>query len=103
MDQLSADALVALAEAAVHGPAAKTTKPKVHVIVNRDTLLGGTVEGEERCGMPTCFGPLSIPVSVAQEIIGDAFLSGVFHDGVDVDVLCELRAPRPPKRSGTRC
>ena len=84
LDQLSADALVTMAQTAVHGPASKTTKPKVHVIVDRDALLRGSVEGEERCEISTCFGPLSIPVSVAQEIMGDAFLSGVFRDGVDV-------------------
>ena len=84
LDQLSADALVAMAEAAVHGPAAKTTRPQVNVIVDRDALLRGHTEGEERCEFSTCFGPVPVPVSVVQEILDDAFLVGLFHDGVDV-------------------
>ena len=84
LDQLSADAFVAMAEAAVHGPATKTTRPQVNVIVDRDALLRGHTEGEERCEFSTCFGPVPVPVSVVQEILDDAFLVGLFHDGVDV-------------------
>jgi hypothetical protein len=84
LDQLSADALVAMAEAAVHGPATTTTRPQVHVIVDRDALLRGHSEGEERCEYSTCFGSVPVPVSVVQEILDDAFLVGLFHDGVDV-------------------
>ena len=84
LDQLSADAFVAMAEAAVHGPATKTTRPQVNVIVDRDALLRGHTEGEERCEFSTCFGSVPVPVSVVQEILDDAFLVGLFHDGVDV-------------------
>ena len=84
LDQLSADAFVAMAEAAVHGPATKTTRPQVNVIVDRDALLRGHTDGEERCEFSTCFGPVPVPVSVVQEILDDAFLVGLFHDGVDV-------------------
>ena len=73
-----------MAEAAVHGPATKTTRPQVNVIVDRDALLRGHTEGEERCEFSTCFGPVPVPVSVVQEILDDAFLVGLFHDGVDV-------------------
>ena len=95
IDQLCADALIAMAQAAVTGPTTKATKPKVHVIVDRDALLRGTVEGEERCEMSTCFGPLSIPVSVAAEIADDAFLNGVFMDGTDVMSLVSFKRHIP--------
>jgi hypothetical protein len=87
--------LVAMAKAAIHGPATKTTKPKMHVIVDRDALLRGAVEGEERCEMSTCFGPISVPVSVAQEIADDAFLNGVFMDGIDVMSVVSFRRHIP--------
>jgi hypothetical protein len=86
VDQLSADALVAMARAATTGGATSGTKTKaeVHVIVDRDSLLRGSVEGDEVCEMSTCFGPISVPVSVAQEIIDDAFVNALFLDGIDV-------------------
>jgi hypothetical protein len=84
LDQLSADGLVAMAEAAVHGPATKTSRPQVNVIVDRDALVRGHTDAEERCEFSTCFGPVPVPVSVVQEILDDAFLVGLFHDGVDV-------------------
>jgi HNH endonuclease len=83
LDQLSADGLVALARAAAGGPA-KQTSTQVNVIVDRDALLRGSVQGEERCEYSTCFGPISVPVSVVQEILDDAFLIGMFRDGIDV-------------------
>ena len=84
-----------MAEAAVHGRETKTTKPRVHVIVDRDALLRGSVADEERCEMSTCFGPISIPLSVAQEIMDDAFLSGVFKDGTDVMSYVSFRRHIP--------
>jgi hypothetical protein len=83
LDQLSADALVAMAEAASSGNG-KRAATHVNVVVDHDALLRGHCEGDEVCEYSTCFGPISVPVSVVQEILGDAFLVGLFRDGTDV-------------------
>ena len=83
IDQISADALVAMARAAAAGPGRKTST-QVNVIVDRDALLRGHSEGEEVCEYSTCFGAMPVPVSVVQEILDDAFLVALFHDGTDV-------------------
>jgi hypothetical protein len=72
-----------MAEATGDGGSGKTST-QVNVIVDRDALLRGRVEGEERCEYTTCFGPMPVPVSVVQEILDDAFLVGLFHDGTDI-------------------
>ena len=65
------------------------------MVVDRDALLRGHCEGEERCEYSTCFGPISVPVSVVQEILDDAFLVGLFLDGIDVqsDIRYGRRIP----------
>jgi hypothetical protein len=83
LDQLSADALVAMARAAATGTNG-TTSTQVNIVVDRDALLRGHTEAGEVCEYTTCFGPISIPVSVVQEILDDAFLIGLFRDGIDV-------------------
>jgi hypothetical protein len=86
LEQLAADALVAMAEAAALGGGVTGVKTKthVHVLVDHDALLRGCTQGEERCEVTTCFGPLPVPVSVVQEILDDAFLSALFVKGTDV-------------------
>jgi hypothetical protein len=83
LDQLSADALVAMARAAATGTNG-TTSTQVNIVVDRDALLRGHTQTGEVCEYTTCFGPISVPVSVVQEILDDAFLIGLFRDGIDV-------------------
>jgi hypothetical protein len=93
LENLAADALLAMARAAAGTPTGTgtgtgaTTKTQAFVIIDRDALLRGHTEGEEVCEISTAFGPVSVPVSVAQEILDDAFLTGVFMDGVDVTAV----------------
>jgi hypothetical protein len=87
LDQLAADALVAMAEAAAGnatGDTAPASKTQAYVLVDFDALLRGHPQAEERCELSTVLGPLPLPVSVVQEILNDAFLTGVFLRGTDV-------------------
>jgi hypothetical protein len=83
IDQLSADALVAMAEATGDG-STTTTPTQVNIIVDHEAMLRGRVQGDECCEYTTSFGAMPVPVSVVQEILDDAFLVGLFHDGTDI-------------------
>lgn len=89
IDRYRADALLALAEAA--GGAPTNTKVRVPatviVVVAREALLRGHALDGERCEIEG-FGP--VPVAVAREIMGDAFLAAVVTDGVDIRRVVHL-------------
>jgi hypothetical protein len=73
-----------MAEATANSGTGTSAPTQVNVIVDHDALLRGRVEGEECCEYTTSFGNLPVPVSVVQEILDDAFLVALFHDGTDI-------------------
>src|SRR5205085_6364394 len=82
----AADALVAMAEAAVApgvdgGGAGSGPRAVVHVRVDHEALLRGHTEAGEVCEVPGV-GP--IPVATARAWAGDAVLKALVTNGVDV-------------------
>src|ERR687892_916512 len=92
----------------------RTTRPELVVLVSHDVAKRGwrDVKDDEFCKIPGV-GP--VPPDLAQEIAGDAFLNGVFFDGVDlrhfkrwtknipVDVQRALELGPPPEFDGVKC
>jgi hypothetical protein len=92
----------------------RARRPELVVLVSHGVAKRGwrDVREGEVCKMPG-IGPVSPPV--AREIARDAFLSGVFYDGVDlrhlrrwtrstpVEVLLALELGDPPGFDGIRC
>jgi hypothetical protein len=80
-----ADALLALAD---RGPAGKGTAGTVmHLRADLAALRRGHTEAGEVCEIPGV-GP--VPVAVARELMGEAFVKRVITDGVDVTTVCHL-------------
>jgi hypothetical protein len=59
----------------------------MNVVVSLDALRRGEVEDGEVCEIPGV-GP--VPVSVAREYLGDAFLSVIIRDGKDIRTVVHL-------------
>jgi hypothetical protein len=92
----------------------RTTRPELVVLVSHEVATRGwtDVRDGEVCKIPGV-GPVA--PSVAKEIADDAFLSGVFFDGVDlrhfrrwtrntpVKVRTALELGEPPEFDGVRC
>lgn len=81
------DGLLAMARAARDGggcPTKKRKRPEAIVLVNLESLQRGSVEAGEVCEVPGV-GP--VPVHVARDLLGDALLRVVIHDGVDVHTV----------------
>jgi hypothetical protein len=102
----AADGLVGMAKAANGGEAGKGVREGT-VLVNLESLQRGSVEGDEVCEIPGV-GP--VPVSVARELLGEAFLKLVIRDGVDIRTVVHLgRKPTAEQRTaafvrdGGRC
>ncbi len=86
IEAYAADALLAMAEAAVapgagSGAGASGPRAMVHVRVDHQALLRGHTEAGEVCEVPGV-GP--IPVATAQAWAGDAVLKALVTNGVDV-------------------
>jgi hypothetical protein len=106
-----ADAYAALLSGSAKGP---TTRPELVVLVSHEVAKRGwtDVREGELCKIPG-LGPIA--PQVAQEIAADAFLSGVFYDGVDlrhlkrwsrgipVEVRIALELGEPPSFDGIVC
>jgi hypothetical protein len=83
IDRYAAEALVRV----VTGDARPTARSEggVMVLVSRDALLRGRVDGEELCTVPG-FG--DVPLDVPRRLLDrDAFLTGLLHDGAQVQVV----------------
>src|ERR687891_2694113 len=92
----------------------RTTRPELVVLVNHEVAKRGwrDVKDGEYCKIPGV-GP--VPPEVAKQIAGDAFLNGVFYDGVDlrhfkrwtknipVDIQRALELGPPPDFDGVKC
>ncbi|HZA39061.1 MAG TPA: HNH endonuclease, partial [Actinomycetota bacterium] len=92
----------------------RTTRPELVVLVSHDVAQRGwtDVKDGEFCKIPGV-GP--VPPEVAKQIAQDAFLNGVFSDGVDlrhfkrwtknipVDVQKALELGPPPDFDGVKC
>jgi hypothetical protein len=106
-----ADAYAALLSGSGKGP---TTRPELVVLVSHEVAKRGwtDVREGEVCKIPG-IGPIA--PQVAKEIAADAFLSGVFFDGVDlrhfkrwsrgipVEVRIALELGEPPAFDGIVC
>ena len=93
---------------------ARTTRPELVVLVSHEVARRGWsyIRDGEVCKIPGV-GPVA--PSVAKEIAGDAFLTGLFYDGVDlrnirrwtrnvpVEVRLALELGAPPDYDGLRC
>jgi hypothetical protein len=102
----AADGLVAMARAANSGEGGKGATEGI-LLLNLESLQRGHVEGDEVCEIPGV-GP--VPVSVARELLGEAFLKLVIRDGVDIRTVVHLgRKPTAEQRTaafvrdGGRC
>ncbi|MDQ3785505.1 MAG: HNH endonuclease [Actinomycetota bacterium] len=86
----AADALVEMAEharACDHEPSRRSPGATVHVVVDHQALLRGSLEDGESCAIPG-IGP--IPVATARALAGDAFLSALLTDGTDIKAVSHL-------------
>jgi hypothetical protein len=87
LEAYAADGFVAMVRAAANGGADENAKPsnarntKVIVVVDLEALRRGWTEGDETCEIRGV-GP--VPVDVARRLLGDAALSIIIKDGVDV-------------------
>jgi hypothetical protein len=87
LEAYAADGFVAMVRAAANGGADENAKPssarntKVIAVVDVEALRRGWTEGDETCEIQGV-GP--VPVDVARRLLGDAALSIIIKDGVDV-------------------
>jgi hypothetical protein len=102
----AADGLAAMARAANGSDEGKGATEAI-VLVNLESIHRGSVEGEEVCEIPGV-GP--VPLSVARDLLGEAFLKLVIRDGVDIRTVVHLgRQPTAAQRTaifvrdGGRC
>jgi hypothetical protein len=91
-----------------------SSRPEMFILVSHEVVKRGwkDVRDGEHCKIPGV-GP--VPVEVAEEIAGDAFLTGLFYDGKDlrhiksytrnvpVEVQRALHLGRPPDFDGVKC
>ncbi|HVX20330.1 MAG TPA: hypothetical protein VHB02_03175, partial [Acidimicrobiales bacterium] len=70
------------------------TRPRAQVTVQADlaALKRGSVEGDEVCEIP---GIGSIPVAVAQDLLGDAWVELVLRQGTDVTTITSKKRTIP--------
>jgi hypothetical protein len=93
--QLAADALVRLVCGGPrHEPELGCSGPSAHVVVRVDAgaLRRGAVRGTEVCEIAGV-GP--VPVRLARELLGDALLTVVVRDGVDIRTVTGTRRTIP--------
>ena len=91
----AADAFAALITGeGLIGDKSKSKGAEVVVLVSRDSLLRGSVEpdSDEMCEVAG-FG--AVPVSVARQVMADAFLKGVVYDGTVVSHVEHFGRHRP--------
>jgi hypothetical protein len=95
-------------------PTTRTRRPELVVLLSHEVIKRGwkDVQEGETCKIPGV-GPVA--PEVAREIARDAFLNGVFYDGVDlrhfarwtrhipIEVLLALELGDPPEFNGVSC
>ena len=85
--QLAADALIRLADksldaaGATHGTASSRPQTKAFLFADLAALRRGSIHDGETCEIPGV-GP--VPVATARDLLGDATLTLVIRDGIDV-------------------
>ncbi|MDQ3766295.1 MAG: HNH endonuclease [Actinomycetota bacterium] len=93
----AADALVEMAEhvrICDDEPSRRSPGATVHVVVDHQALLRGSLEDGETCEIPGV-GP--IPVATARALAGDAFLSALLTDGTDIKAVSHLGRTIPAR------
>ena len=82
------DALVELVTGAqTEGPGSRGANTTVTILVSDEALRRGQVENDERCEVP---GLGAVPLSMVEQVVGDARLELVVTRGVDVASVCSL-------------
>ena len=93
----AADALVELAEharACDDEPSRRSPGATVHIVVDHQALVRGSLEDGETCEIPG-IGP--IPVATAQALSGDAYVSALVTDGIDIKAVSHLGRTIPSR------
>ena len=82
----AADGLVSMARAA-NGSEDGKGKTEAILLLDLEALQRGSIEGDEVCEIAGV-GP--VPLSVARDLLGEAFLKLVIRDGVDIRTVVHL-------------